>query len=526
MAHITELPQEVIATIGLFLTKRDILTSILTCYALHQSLSRLLWKDITLQTGKLPHPISLLHQNADKVQRLHNFETIPPEYYRIVFPGLSSLEIHFKGANPTRRSQGSAVQEVNNTTLIRLNPTIRELTVHLANHNPSNDFWEAITKTLRQPKTLRLTGVFDLLGRAPVNSFWATCTRFKEVSCHGRDGLLLDLVPPILFPQLDRITLGINTAHSDITNTVIHLEWLKKCPNLTRMRWEMAESEFPCARFAEALEETIWQQLQDLCLTGIQESDQDLATVVCRLPPLKSLEMDAQSFGPQCFAWLQVGQFATIRTLRLRECVKLSSLMVLEILHSCLHLEDLEAFHVALSDLYSNPQPWVCRSLKRLRLYFDNDTDVVDFSRTVFEHLSQLELLEDLDVDEDFMWELSFVRITSDTTTDTNAITTSPQRLKKQGPPLQWRLDSGLAELIHLRRLRTLRVEKTFNAARVEDVEWMLRYWPFIQELTGPLVRDDCSSEEWEEMARLLEVRGVENHNIQFSSGAICFPST
>ncbi|KAG0253504.1 hypothetical protein BGZ95_006302, partial [Linnemannia exigua] len=245
-------------------------------------------------------------------------------------------------------------------------------------------------------------GVYDLLGRTPVNAFWDVCARFEEVSCHGRDGLLSDLAPPIMFPGLNRITLGINTAHSDISNTIIHLEWLKKCPNLTRMRWELAGSEFPTVQFAEALEQTTWRELKDLHLTGITESDQDLSTVIRRLPPLTSFEMDGYSFGPQCFGWLQIHQFSRIRALCLRECVKLSSLAVLEILHNCVLLEVLEAFHVALSDLYANPQPWVCRGLKRLRVYFDNDTDEVDLSQTVFHHLSGLEQLEDLDVDEDF----------------------------------------------------------------------------------------------------------------------------
>ncbi|KAK3844276.1 MAG: hypothetical protein J3R72DRAFT_438437 [Linnemannia gamsii] len=518
MAHITELPQEVISHIGRFLTKRDILKSILTCKSLLQSISHLLWRDITLQTGELPLPVSRLQDNADKVQRLQNIGTIPPEYYHIVFPGLSCLKIHFKGANPTRRTQGSAVQEVNNMALIRLNPTIQDLTIDLANHNPSNGFWEAITTTLRKPKSLRLTSVCDLLGRTPVNAFWDVCARFEEVSCHGRDGLLSDLVPPIMFPGLDRITLGINTVHSDINNTIIHLQWLKKCPNLTRMRWELADSELPVVQFAEALEQTTWRQLQDLCLTGIIESDQDLSIVVCHLPPtLTSLEMDSKSFGPQCFAWLRIHQFARIRVLRLRECVQLSSLIVLEILHSCVHLEDLEAFHVALSDLYANPQPWVCRGLRRLRVYFDNDTDEVDLSQMVFHHLSGLEQLEDLDVDEDFMWELLLIEPSS-----TTSPTTTKPHLKKQGPPIQWRLDSGLGQLIRLTRLRTVHVEKSFDTARPVDVEWMLQHWPHLLELTGPLVKKDRPG-DWKVIVKLLEARGVKNHNIHFSTGSIPF---
>ncbi|KAF9148060.1 hypothetical protein BG015_010238 [Linnemannia schmuckeri] len=512
MAYITDLPEEVITCIGNFLTKRDIVIIVRTCRLLHQSLSHLIWKDVTLQTGKLPIDVTRLQTNADSVQRLHNFGTIPPEYYRIVFPGLYSLEIHFKGANPTRRAQGSVLQEVNNTALIRLNPTIQDLTIHLANHTPSNDFWDAITTTLRQPRSLRLTGVFDLLGRAPVNAFWGTCAQFREIACFGRDGLLSDLVPPMTFPGLDRITLGINTAHSDINNTIIHLEWLKRCPNLTKMRWEMAGSEFPIPQFAIALEQMTWRQLQELCLTGVPESDEFLSAVMRRLPALTSLEVDAKAFGPQCFNWLRIRQFAGIRVLHLRECIQVTSPMVLEILHNCIQLEDLEAFHVAFSDLQSSSQPWVCRRLKRLRLYFDNDIKNDNlFSPTVFWHLSRLEQLEDLDVDEDFMWEYSSIETTETTTTTT---TSTPIPLKKQGPSIQWRLDSGLGQMTNSRRLRSVRVEKTFDTARPEDIEWMLKHWPRLREFTGPLTKD---SEDWEAMFELFEARSVRNDNIHFT---------
>ncbi|KAF9341460.1 hypothetical protein BGZ91_007885 [Linnemannia elongata] len=512
MAHITDLPEEVITYIGTFLTKRDIITAIRACRHLHESLSHLIWNDVTLQTGKLPI-VTHLQTNAESVQRLHNFGTIPPEYYSIVFPALCSLEIHFKGANPTRRAQGSALQEVNNTALIRLNPTIQNLTIHLANHAPSNEFWEAITITLRRPRSLRLTGVFDLLGRTPVNAFWGTCARFREVACFGRDGLLSDLVPPILFQGLDRITLGINTAHSDVSNTIIHLEWLKRCPNLTRMRWEMAGSELPILQFAEALEQTTWAQLRDLCLTGVIESDELLSAVMRRLPGLARLEMDAKAFGPNCFDWLLIRQFTGIQALHLRECVQVTSLMVLEILHNCTQLEDLEAFHVAFSDLQANSLPWVCRRLKRLRLYFDNDTDNDNvFSPTVFWHLSRLEQLQDLDVDEDFMWEYSSIDTSTATTTTTSTATTTP--LKKQGPPLQWRLDSGLGQMTNSLLLRTVRVEKTFDCARPEDIAWMLKHWPRLREFTGPLTQN---SEDWEAMFELFEARGVRNDNIHFT---------
>ncbi|KAF9089935.1 hypothetical protein BGX23_006359 [Mortierella sp. AD031] len=506
MAHITDLPEEVITCIGEFLNKRDMVTIVRTCRSLQQSLSHLIYKDITLQTGKLPLDVQYLKDNADSVQRLHNFGTIPPEFYRIVFPALHSLEIHFKGANPTRHHQGSALQEINNTALIRLNPTIQDLRINLASHNPSNEFWVAISTSLRQPRILQLTGVFDLLSRAE-NSFWGTCARFEEISCFGRDGLLSDLAPPMTFPRLDRISLGLNTAFTNIRDTLVYLDWLKRCPNLTKIRWEISESDFPIAQFAQALEQTTWRQLQDLCLTGIVEPDEQLATVIRQLPPLGRLQMVTGTFGPQCFDWLRIRLFGTIRVLHLRECVKLTSRMVLEILHQCVHLEDLEAFHVAFSDLRANPQPWACRGLRRLRLYFDNDSQddddaEVDFSETVFRQLSRLEQLEDLEVDEDFMWEYSAGLMVE---------------LKKKGPIL-WRLDSGLGLLINLRRLRTVRVEKTFTSARLEDVVWMLRHWPRLRELTGQFTQD---RDDWGAIIGLFKARSIENHNVQYILGAI-----
>ncbi|KAF9923742.1 hypothetical protein FBU30_006202 [Linnemannia zychae] len=507
MTHITDLPNELVVCIGNYLPKHDILAIILTCHKLHTALIHLLWKDITLQKGKLPSPVSRLVDNASNVQRLHNFGIIPPEYYHINFPGLVVLEIHFKGSNPKRLFQGSVQQEINNMELIRYNPTIQILTIHLANYNPSNDFWEAIARTLTHPRSLHLTGVFDLLGRTPVNAFWGAFARFEEVSCAGRDGILLDLVPPMAFPGLTRFSLAINTGYSDINNTIVHLEWLKRCPNLTSLRWDLAESPIPVIQFAEALEHsttttTIWQHLKELSLIGITETDEDLAIIIRQLPPLTRFEIEAKQFGPQCFAWLRICIFQNIQTLHLWECTRVSGQMVLDILQNCVHLKDLEASYVGLSDLLANPHPWVCRELKRLRLYFDNDMEPVgevdNFSPTVFQALSRLVHLEDIDVDEDPMWEYSVA-------------TMAP--VKKLGPPIQWRLDSGLSQLSTLQQLRTLRCEKTFQSARLEDVQWMLQNWPRLRELTGPLTHDLDARKI---LIDLLEKRQIKNNVIHF----------
>ncbi|KAG0274484.1 hypothetical protein BGZ95_009725 [Linnemannia exigua] len=221
--------------------------------------------------------------------------------------------------------------------------------------------------------------------------------------------------------------------------------------------------------------------MEELTVCGITESDEVLATIICRLPPLKKLEIGSEDFGPLCFRHLQERLFGSLKTLDLSRCYKFTGQMALRVLSSCPQLEDFGAPYISVQDLRAAPQPWVCQGLKRLSvLFFDNDEpgtvsgddlrgSVTNRSSSlVFGYLSKLEQLDTLDI--------SFY----------NMRTPIDLRFINLNAP-QFRLDTGLGQLATLKKLKALCLDRTKQNLREEDVEWMLLQWPKLKKLSGAL---------------------------------------
>ncbi|KAF9089936.1 hypothetical protein BGX23_006360 [Mortierella sp. AD031] len=142
MAHITNLPDEVLAHIADYLGKRDLSTLILTCRHLQQALFRHLWKTITSRSSWLELNIDTLAKHARWIQRLEYIGHLPSEYYRIVFQNLDALHINFcSPKGPMSDSQSTTTgQEIDYTALIRLNPTIKDLYIDVKKMDTSPGF--------------------------------------------------------------------------------------------------------------------------------------------------------------------------------------------------------------------------------------------------------------------------------------------------------------------------------------------------------------------------------------------------
>ncbi|KAG0371779.1 hypothetical protein BGX24_001177 [Mortierella sp. AD032] len=154
----------------------------------------------------------------------------------------------------------------------------------------------------------------------------------------------------------------------------MHLRFFSRYRNLKRLSWCRSRSQFSMEGLAWHLEQQRRPQLEELCLSGAIASDQELATVVCRLPlSLKSFELGSGDFGPLCFRHLQERYFGTLVNLNLEGCDTFTSRMALDVLLNCHRLEEFKAAAISLSDLYSTPKPWVCLGLLLLKVTFIND---------------------------------------------------------------------------------------------------------------------------------------------------------
>ncbi|KAF9537043.1 hypothetical protein EC957_008968 [Mortierella hygrophila] len=131
---------------------------------------------------------------------------------------------------------------------------------------------------------------------------------------------------------------------------------------------------------------------------------------VTRMDPTDNPSM--QAFWKACsrylselsFGRLQERHFATLSILDLNGCALFTSEMVLSVLSGCPLLEDLSAPYLTASDLrQSEParRAWICFGLTRLKVYIARDREHPDADQLVFEQLSKLVQLEELDIGDD-----------------------------------------------------------------------------------------------------------------------------
>lgn len=502
---ITDLPEELISCIGDFLDKKSLSETLLTCHRLHATLKNQLWRDVELHCQEQqPIDINNLMDNSNFVRRLLFCGLIPSEYFHVAFQNLHTVEVDYNPRRPTTYSSDEEFnlgatcdrQEMDLTTLIRLNPQIRHLHIDtMYSRSSSQDLWDAISDTLHQPK--RLEYIYSDIPKPALPLFWKACAAFEEIFLDG------DYIPysPVLlnqtFPRLSRLSINTRShllsAYRGVDTSV---EWFKLCPNLTHLHWTLLASALNwrfIEPFIDALEERTWRQLEDLSMAPIYDTDELISNIIRRLPPLKRLHLVAPDFAEESFACLQDRLFSSLRSLDLSKSLIMTSRMVLDTLLQCAPLEEFRAYHVSVVDVKATPQPWACVGLKELQVYFASDPLDPEANILVFEQLARLTKLEKLDVSaDDYNWRVALpVEMVLE--------------LKSRGS-LRMRLGSGLECLSMLRRLKSVSFRYTLQEMRTEEVEWMGDNWPMLQEVRGRLCNN---ASRHKELTDGLQERGV-----------------
>ncbi|KAF9106287.1 hypothetical protein BGX29_009936 [Mortierella sp. GBA35] len=185
-----------------------------------------------------------------------------------------------------------------------------------------------------------------------------------------------------------------------------------------------ADSSLASAAVTDSFKQSAWPLLEELDVGVFPGTDKEIANAIRLLPPLKCLRRGYHSdaFGPVCFGNLRERHFDSLRGLDVLSCRLFTSRMALDVLLQWPQLEEFGASCIFLIDILATPQPWVCHGLKKLSTFFASDPDNFASDLLVFEHLSRLSFLEEVDI-----W----------TSTLMSSIGVS-------GPTPRWRLDSGL----------------------------------------------------------------------------------
>ena len=268
-----------------------------------------------------------------------------------------------------------------------------------------------------------------------------------------------------------------------------------RCPNLTALEWRTSITRFPGQRLVEALSQNTWPNLESFQLTGTNFEDEKSALILQHLPPLHVFRLSNILLSELSFGRLQERHFSTLRILDLNGCASFTSEMVLSVLSGCPLLEDLSAPYFAASDLrQSEParRAWICLGLRRLKVYITRDREHPDADQLVFEQLSKLVQLEELELGDDPLSDLH-----GDLAKD----------LRSQGA-LQLRLDSGLGRLAGLKSLYAVEFHGTAQMMRVQEMEWMVENWPELQEVSGKL---SGNSEMHVVLKEMFEKRDISN---------------
>ncbi|KAF9089927.1 hypothetical protein BGX23_006351 [Mortierella sp. AD031] len=469
MARIADLPEEVVALIGLRVDKRTIKAAIRTC------------RHLTIPSSTY---------SGDSLLWLQG---------RVTFCSKRpSVWLHFPSKQPgEHHSSTDKDQDGYHPAFFSLNSHVKDLVFKDIEPASSTALWETIYTSLHDPKRLEVysSGLAKLNA---LDSFLRACTRFEEVHLSIFEFAHCDTLLELSFPQLKRITLKIQYPY---LHTSIGFEgslsWLIRCPNLNTLDWEIYGYEgFTTDRLIRVFTDKTWPRLESFSWTRGSVSDDVSADILRALPPLKVYRTKNKPFKDLSFSRLQVYHFGTLRSLNIRGCTSFSGQMTLSVLSECVHLEEFQAYYIRAGDLRSkdpNSRNWACTGLKLLRMYIASDPNDPEADELVFEQLSRLHRLEELQ-------------------TKKINIHNLPMELRnplEQQRSIQLRLDSGFAHLATLKRLKIFKFESTYQRMGSEEVAWILQNWTTIQEITGLFCEDDTVQKA---LGKVLEDAEIDHH--------------
>ncbi|KAF8948394.1 hypothetical protein BGZ47_005167 [Haplosporangium gracile] len=491
MARITDLPEEVIALVGIHLDKYTIKSAIRTCWHLYNALNHLLWRLLHLpsRTGRLLLSATKIEENAHRIHQLEFRCAVPQEYCSIRFPNVRDITINYSlSGNRSHPTYTVLTEDWDRRVrqLIGLNPQVQDLALYCGKFPVSSAVWNIIFASLQAPKRLKVQsfGVFSDL----VDPFWRACLGFEELHLDVREIDCCNSLSTLMFPCLKRLTM---TYSSYFRNTAMavddYLEWMKNAPNLVALEWSVYDQYFPTDDLIAALAEKTWPLLESFAVLHRSGPDDEWADIISVLPPLKQFRSDSYQFKDLCFARLQKHQFATLRSLHVRDCTSFSSLMTLTVLSECVHLEELQAPYIYVADLKSGSltcSGWVCSGLRYLKLQVFRDIDDTRTDELVFKQLSKLDQLRELHLDQEPLM----------------AYPAAVRDILKQKGAIQLRLGAGLSHLSTLKRLTDVSFHYTGQSMAAEDVWWMLENWTSLKKMDGTLSEDDGIQDELAQM--------------------------
>ncbi|KAG0296569.1 hypothetical protein BGZ98_000927 [Dissophora globulifera] len=353
---------------------------------------------------------------------------------------------------------------------VNRHPLLECLDLHDIPPATTDSAWTALVHHPRLEKVI--------LGRSRSypDDFWKVCTRLRTLEIANFNDATQKCIPKTLaLPSIRRLKL---VAQYNL-NVQDELDIIAACPLLEELVWMAGyyHKNPVRAMFGTLATQGTWPYLRQLSI-NFDTEDADLAQVIASMHQATKIEIFSGSFGPLCFAALQ-HHAATLQHLHTPIT---DSRMTRDILCTFPRLEYLKGPLLNAKDIVEGG-PWACTSLKYIsvKISFNNEDD--DLEPVVFERMSRLVHLEEFD----------------------NRFYYPPGATPEHG--LRFRLQSGMAALANLSRLRIVRLDPNIQAMDLDDVRWIIDHWKRLETIRGNLSQDKSMAEQLE---ALISTSGIE----------------
>ncbi|KAF9205363.1 hypothetical protein BGZ49_004126 [Haplosporangium sp. Z 27] len=493
---------EIRLEVGQYLVKADWRNCALVCKDWNQTFSKFLYSDVSINGSRQPS-LGTLHKHREIVKNIkfvnNNFDAsfCPP-----VLPNLRSID--FTDVNFIVATAPEF------TAMIQSSKQITNLSLSIFAKKSSIAFWKAVSDLpyleqlyIANYRVMRRGKNDEFKLEKELQAFWNACSRLKKLEIFGFgysqsdrdvDSVILSLAMSKTlsnrsFPHLRH--LNISEFETNITSQTSliaccpNLESLDVCQYQQMIGDDTSIFEVLCQYFKAGNS----PNLKSLSLVVEKSKDKLLGELLRYLnaSTLQELTISAKRLGKRAYEELR-RFFPTLRILDLRDCPRLSSASLVEILVSCPNLEDVNLGLVYAQDLIPT-QSWAChRTLRSLKILFEckqlpgpsDEAAKRELFKAVFSTLGQLCNVEHLQFGSVLDFNQSFI-------------------------PLDIKLSSGLWKLAGLKRLKSLEMGTTTEISiGMKEVYWMLNNWPNL-ECLGNVYTIHESTLAW----RSLKRRGI-----------------
>ncbi|KAG0371583.1 hypothetical protein BGX24_001471 [Mortierella sp. AD032] len=494
MTGILDLPEEIRPLIGQFLHTNAIKACLLVNHSFRRSFEPVLWQKVVIRPPLSPvvtrKNLTLVDIAALRARTLdvHNYVIhydADSEFYKLSFPNLRRLQLIDNSNEVLHRENRTEPvvpltkhrqdQMLLQTQLAQLNPTVSTLIIKSLPAAPSAEFWTAIHSQWVNPRILRATGPVAATEEAS-NAFWKACTHFADLSLIHINVAPAPLLSTLAFPRVQ--FLNIRTSSKVATRWFQPKDQLivmMACPQLRHLILAGVSTFQPLADFQRAIELNHWPNLDTLDLERVYNKLGRIFFELLRaLPALTTLRLEYCQLTNSGFQQLKERQFESLRTLKISAGCGFTSEMALEVLASCVNLEDFRSTHIYAQDLDPHT-PWVCKRLRSLTiciLHRESTPNRTKLEWQVYAQLAQLTNLIRLDLSQ---------RPMGYTPSDPEF------HLMDALNTLDIRLKAGLGQLSTLSKLQFFGFAYSFQLNSEIEILWMLAHWKDLETVIGML---------------------------------------